>query len=92
MSQNKHIYSAEAQEILEKIPSWIIRWGVSVLAAIAGFAIVACCIIKYPDTITGTITLIGTHENLRASLSELLHILIVAHIQKIGAGVPSSLL
>ena len=57
MSQNKHIYSAEAQEILEKIPSWIIRWGVSVLAAIAGFAIVACCIIKYPDTITGTITL-----------------------------------
>lgn len=57
MAKNNHIYSAEAQEILEKIPSWIIRSGISVLATIIGLAIVACCIIKYPDTIIGNITL-----------------------------------
>lgn len=40
-----------------KVPSWITRWGVTVIAGIFAVMIIGCCIIKYPQTITSTVTL-----------------------------------
>lgn len=44
-------YSTEAQEILGKIPSWIVRWGVTVIFVIFAGILLGCYFIKYPDTV-----------------------------------------
>ena len=49
--------SREADEIFGKLPSWVIRWGVTVIAAILLAIIIACCIIRYPQTIKSRIVL-----------------------------------
>lgn len=53
--ENKHlIYSTDAQEILDAIPSWIIRWGVTIVFLIFATLVIGCCIIKYPRILRGT--------------------------------------
>ena len=51
MPQRAHQYSTEAQEILGKIPSWIVRWGVTVIFVIFAGILLGCYFIKYPDTV-----------------------------------------
>ncbi len=34
MPQREHFYSEEAQAILGKAPSWVVRWGITVLSVI----------------------------------------------------------
>ena len=43
--------SREADEIFGKLPSWIIRWGITVIAVIVLAVIIACCLIRYPQTL-----------------------------------------
>ncbi len=50
------IRSDEVQEILGHIPSWIIRWGMSVLYILTLIIILISWIIKYPDYIDGSIS------------------------------------
>lgn len=52
--ENNH-YSEEAQEILGRIPSWIIRWGVTVIFCLFAGIILGCCIIRYPERVKGTV-------------------------------------
>lgn len=54
---NDNIYSDEAQEILGRIPSWIVRWGITVIFAIFTLIIIGCCFIMFPERINGTITI-----------------------------------
>ncbi len=54
---DNNFYSEPVQEIMGKVPSWITRWGVTVIAGIFAVIIIGCCIIKYPQTITSTVTL-----------------------------------
>lgn len=54
-------HSDEVQEILGRQPSWIVRWGITVLISILVGFIIACCVIKYPQTVMASITL--TAEN-----------------------------
>lgn len=58
-SKSSHItgHSQQADEIFGRLPSWIIRWGITVLASILLAIIVACYIIKYPQTLTSDISL-----------------------------------
>ena len=44
-------YSEEAQSILGRAPSWVVRWGVTVVFCIFGGILLGCYFIKYPDTI-----------------------------------------
>ncbi len=48
MPQDSNFYSEEAQEILGKIPLWIIRWGITLIFLFFGAIIIGCCFIKYP--------------------------------------------
>lgn len=48
-------YSDEASDIIGKPPSWTIRWGITVVAAILMAVIVACCFIQYPQTVDATV-------------------------------------
>ncbi|MDR2962976.1 MAG: HlyD family secretion protein [Bacteroidales bacterium] len=43
--------SEEVQEILGNVPSWIVRWGISVLCVIVLLLLVGSYVFKYPDTI-----------------------------------------
>ena len=49
--------SREADEIFGKLPSWIIRWGITVIAVIVLAVIIACCLIRYPQTLQSRIVL-----------------------------------
>lgn len=53
---NNH-HSEEAQEILGRIPSWTIRWGITVIFGIFAGIILGCCFIRYPERVNGTVTI-----------------------------------
>ena len=50
-------HTEEAQQILGRIPSWIVRWGVTVIFAVFALILIGCCIIKYPERVTATVTI-----------------------------------
>ena len=70
------------------IPSWITRWGVTVIAGIFALIVIGCCIIRYPQTLTSSITL--TSENppsdLAARYDGLLDTVCVVNGQKVRSG------
>ena len=57
MPQENRFHSEEAQEILGKIPSWIVRYGVTAIFTIFIGIVVACYFIKYPETIIAPIVI-----------------------------------
>lgn len=50
-------HSEPVQEIMGTIPSWITRWGVTIIFSILFLVLVGCCIIRHPETVTGTVEL-----------------------------------
>ncbi|MFR9495632.1 MAG: HlyD family efflux transporter periplasmic adaptor subunit [Rikenellaceae bacterium] len=52
MPTRDNFYSEEVQDIMGKAPSWVIRWGVTIVFAIFGGILLGCYFIKYPDIIT----------------------------------------
>lgn len=50
-------HSEEAQQILGRIPSWTVRWGVTVIFAVFALILIGCCIIRYPERVTATVTI-----------------------------------
>lgn len=81
-------YSDEAQDIMGSIPPWVVRWGVTVIAAIFAGIVIGCCIIKYPQTVSAPITI--TTENppsdLVARYSGLLDTVCVADGESVERG------
>ena len=56
---NIELRSEEFQEILGEIPSWILRWGITLAAIIIILIFVGSAFFKYPDIITAKMTLTG---------------------------------
>ncbi len=56
--------SEEAQEVLTRMPSWIIRWGMTVLFAVVVIFLFISYLVKYPDTIQAKVNI--TTQNLPA--------------------------
>ena len=61
MPQENRFYSDEAQEVLGKMPSWIIRWGVSVIFIIFAGIFIGSYFIKFPQILTAPITITSTN-------------------------------
>lgn len=59
MPDNKHIElrSEDVQEILTKVPHWLIRWGNVVILTVLLSLLVMSWIVKYPDIVTSEITI-----------------------------------
>ena len=57
MQGQNPFYSEEASEIIGKLPSWTIRWGITVIVGIMVGILIACWLIKYPQTIDSPITI-----------------------------------
>jgi HlyD family secretion protein len=49
--------SEEVQEIMGKIPSWVIRWGLTVFLILILILLIGSYFFKFPDTITADMTL-----------------------------------
>lgn len=58
--------SEEAQEVLTRMPSWIIRWGMTVLFAVVVILFFISYLVKYPDTIQSKVNI--TTQDLPASI------------------------
>lgn len=54
------IRSDEVQEILTSVPSWMIRWGITLIFGIIMMCILLSYFIKYPDVISGSVSLTTT--------------------------------
>lgn len=54
------IRSEEFQEMLGTVPSWILRWGIWILAITVIILLVGSIFFKYPDTITASMKLTGS--------------------------------
>lgn len=57
MPNRANFYSEEAHAILGRIPSWIVRWGVTVVAAVFVGILVGCWFIKYPDLVQAPVVI-----------------------------------
>lgn len=55
--ETNSLRSEEVQEIMSRIPSWTVRWGISLILGIIILFLFLAWLIKYPDVITGTATL-----------------------------------
>ena len=51
------IHSDEVQEVMNRIPSWILRWGTTVIFGVVSFIIIGSYWFKYPDKINAHIWL-----------------------------------
>lgn len=52
--------SEEFNEVLSSVPSWILRWGITMIACIVLILLIGSAVFKYPDIISSTVTLTGT--------------------------------
>lgn len=55
--ETNSLRSEEVQEIMSRIPSWTVRWGITVIFGIIILFLFLSWLIKYPDVIKGTATL-----------------------------------
>lgn len=52
--------SEEFNEVLSAVPSWILRWGITMIACVVVILLIGSAVFKYPDIISSTVTLTGT--------------------------------
>lgn len=69
-NQNIEIRSEEVQEILAKVPNWMIRWGNTLLFLLIITILFITWFVKYPDVITAqvVITTVNPPEKLYANV------------------------
>jgi HlyD family secretion protein len=53
--------SEEVQEVMGSIPSWILRWGITVFFVVVAGLVVGSCFFKYPDVVVADMTLTGRY-------------------------------
>lgn len=82
--------SEEVQEILTKMPSWIVRWGSTTILIIISCLILATCFIEYPDIVMAdiNITTLVPPEKLIARSSGKLEKILVTNQQTIKSNTP----
>lgn len=57
MPENRLQYSEEAQDMMGKIPGWIIRWGITILFVIFLGIAIGCHFIRYPEKVTAPVVI-----------------------------------
>ena len=88
MPRRENFHSAEAHEILGSIPSWIVRWGITVVFTIFIGIVIGCYFIKYPKIVVGkvVITTLNPPSNLTARYTGLLDSVYVANGEQVEQG------
>jgi multidrug resistance efflux pump len=84
------VRSDEATELLERTPSWILRWGVTVLIGVFVLVAIVAILVKYPDTLEGR-AVVSTDPlpiKLKAANSGRLARLFIADNKTVAANTP----
>jgi len=55
------VYSDEVQEIMGRIPGWVVRWGISVIFGIFVLLLGVTYFFRYPKVVTASIVLTTTN-------------------------------
>ena len=58
--QPVELRSEEVQELMGQVPAWIVRWGATLLFLIILLLLAGSACFRYPEVVTGTMTLTGT--------------------------------
>ncbi|WP_313805989.1 HlyD family efflux transporter periplasmic adaptor subunit [Flavobacterium sp.] len=91
---NIELRSEEVQDILTKIPNWILRWGSLVILGIILILFMVSYIVKYPDTINAEI-IISTSippEKIIAKTSGEIDVILVKDKAEVQTNVPLAVL
>ena len=82
--------SEEVQDILTKIPHWIIRWGSLVVLVILMLLFLVSWVVKYPDIITTEITITTQipPEKLVAKTSGKIQVILIDDKAKVNKNTP----
>ena len=51
--QSTEKHTEDMQEIITKVPSWVLRWGITVFLGILLLVVAISAFVRYPDTIKG---------------------------------------
>jgi HlyD family secretion protein len=86
--------SEEVQEILERNPSWILRWGIGIFLLIISSLLAASGLISYPDVIGGNAMVTGRKPpvTLVAQSGGVLVELKVSNRQKVAKGTVAAII
>ena len=86
--------SEEVQDILAKVPHWMIRWGTAVIFAIILMMFVVSWFLKYPDIVKSDIILTTTipPEKLVAKASGRIQAILVKNNEDVGANKPLAII
>lgn len=87
-TERLEIHSAEVQEILGYIPTWIVRWGITVIFVVVIVLLLGSWFVKYPDIVLANIEVTSTSPPifLKARTSGKLIRFLVADRQTVTAG------
>jgi multidrug resistance efflux pump len=87
-SSAQPVLSAEVHEFMARAPHWLVRSGTMVLASVLGIILLLSVVIKYPDTITERVTVVGTQPVLEVVARQSGHLesLRVTQGQKVEKG------
>lgn len=91
-NKNNHadiqLLSEEFQEVLGRVPHWILRWGITVVACIVIILLLGSIVFKYPEVVTSRIILTGSipPATIVAKTSGKLNELYITDNQKVKAG------
>lgn len=88
MPNRDNFHSSEAQAILGKAPSWVVRWGVTVVFCIFAGILLGCYFIKYPDTVKApvVVTTLNPPADLYARYDGLIDTLFVTDGARVDNG------
>lgn len=80
--------SEEVQELMGKIPSWILRWGIAIIAVVLLGLLVGTYFFEYPDTLTAPIVITSSTPpvELNANATGKLETLFVKDKQEVKQG------
>lgn len=54
---NIELRSEEVQEIMGRVPPWILRWGITVIGIVMLILFIGACLFSYPETISGHVVI-----------------------------------
>ena len=57
IKSQKPLRSEEVEDILARIPSWILRWGITFIFGAVVLLLIVSAFVKYPDLVKGRITI-----------------------------------
>ena len=89
-----NLRSEEVQEILTRVPSWMIRWGTIVVTAVIVLLFFSTWFIKYPDIISTQITITTNipPEKLVAKTSGKIEAILVKNREAVFANTPLAII